>query len=172
MKTLTWKRTDWGARNFIFLIGQEIIGQLTFNNSWNLNAVYSDTETKLHFSQKKFWGKEVLITKDGKPSGAIEFKLFGVQVLKLPTGERFTLSSNFWGRDVNWKNEKGEAVITYHQSAITAAGKGLINLNESLKLETENLLISSGLFIRQVMLKRVILLLVIIIPALASSRRY
>lgn len=171
MKTLNWRHTDWSARNFIFSIGQEIIGQLTFNSSWNFNAVYTDKETKLKFAQKSFWDRDVLITTDGKAIGEIDFRLFGTQTLKLETGERFTLSSNFWGQEVNWKNEKGETIIKYQQATMSSMGKGLISLKDSLTFETEKLLISSGLFARQAMHKRIVLMIVIMIPVLAASRR-
>jgi hypothetical protein len=172
MKTLNWRHTDWNARNFIFSIGQEIIGQLTFNSSWNFNAVYTDKETKLKFSQKSFWDRDVLITKDGKLIGEIKNDFFlGTQTLKLPTGETFILSSNVWGRNVNWKNEKGETIVKYQQATMSSMGKGLISLNDSLTIETEKLLVSSGLFARQLLHKRVVLIVVIMIPILAASRR-
>ena len=170
METLHWRHTDWFAKNFIFTIGQEIIGQLTFNSSWNFNAVYNDNETKLTFAQKSVWTKDVRITKDGKAIGEIEFKLFGIQTLKLVSGERFTLSSNFWGRDVHWKNDTGEPIVKYQQATMSSMGKGLISLKDSLTTETQKVLISSGLFIRQLMHKRIALFIVIMIPILASSR--
>lgn len=171
MKTINWRHTDWNARNFIFSIGQEIIGQLTFRSSWNFNAVYTDKETKLRFARKSFWDKNVFITKDEKTIGEIDFGFFGNQTLKLVTGERFTLSSNFWEQEVNWKTEKGETIIKYQQATMSSMGKGLISLKDSLTIETEKLLISSGLFARQLRHKRVVLIVVIMIPILAASRR-
>jgi hypothetical protein len=47
IKTLDLKRTDWNARNFIISIGQELIGQLSFNSIWNLDAIYTDKHTQL-----------------------------------------------------------------------------------------------------------------------------
>jgi hypothetical protein len=171
MKTLNWRHTDWNARNFIFSIGHEIIGQLTFHSSWSFNAVYTDKESKLKFSQKSFWDRNVLITKDEKIIGEIDSGLFGSQTLKLMTGERFILSSNFWGRDVNWKTEKGETIIKYQQATMSSMGKGLISLTDSLTIETEKLLISSGLFVRQLIIKRVSLTVAIVIPLLVATRR-
>lgn len=81
MKTLNWRHTDWFAKNFIFTMEQQIIGKLTFNSSWDFNALYTDTETKLKFTQKSFWNRDVLITKDGKPIGEILIGLFGQQSL-------------------------------------------------------------------------------------------
>src|SRR6478752_5694806 len=111
MKTLNWRHTDWNARNFIFSVGQEIIGQLTFHSYWNFNAVYTDKETKLKYTQKSFWDRNVLITKDEKPVGEIDFSFFGNQSLKLVTGERFILSVNAWGRNVHWRTEAGKTII-------------------------------------------------------------
>ena len=83
MKTLNWRHTDWNARNFIFSIGQEIVGQLTFSSYWNFNAVYTDKDTNLKFSQKSFWERDAIISKDGETVGEINFGLFATQTLKL-----------------------------------------------------------------------------------------
>ncbi len=171
MRTLNWRHTDWSARKFIFSIEQEIIGQLTFYSSWNCNAVYTDKETKLKFIQKSFWDGDVSVTQDDKLIGEIDSGLFGKQTLRLVTGEKFILSSNFWGRDVNWKTEKGETVIEFEQATMMSMGKGLISLKDSLTIETQKILISSGLFIRQLILKRVLLTVAIVVPVLAVSRR-
>jgi hypothetical protein len=168
MKTLNWKRTDWNARNFILLVGQEIIGHLTFNNFWDFNAEYIEKETKLKFLKKSFWDRDVLITKDGKVVGEIDFGLFRPTSLKLTTGERFTLSSDFWEQEVYWKNEQGETIIKYQQATMSSMGKGTISLNDSLIVEIEKLLICSGIFARQIRRKRAAFI-VIIIPILAAS---
>jgi len=86
MRTLNWKHTDWNARNFIFSVGKEIIGQLTFYSSWNFNAVYTDKETKLRFAQNGFWDRNVLITKDGQKIGEIKSGFFIHPTLILTTG--------------------------------------------------------------------------------------
>jgi hypothetical protein len=171
MKTLNWRHTDWNARNFIFSLGQEIIGQLTFNSYWNSNAVYTDKETKLKFAQKSFWDRDVLITKDGKVVGEIDFGLFGTQTLKLAKGERFTLSTSFWEQEVYWKNEQGETIIKFHQATMSSMGKGMISLSDSLTIEMEKLFIGGGIFARQLRRKRAALIVVIMIPILAASRR-
>ena len=170
MKTLHWKHTDWFGKNFIFTIGQEIIGQLTFNNSWNVNAVYTDSDTKLTFTQKGFWDRDVLITHNGKTVGEIHNALFGRQILKLATGEKFTLSTSFWEQEVYWKNDNDETLVKYQQATMSSMGKGLITLNDTLTLEIQKLLMSSGLFARRLMHKRVALVVVIMIPVIAASR--
>jgi len=169
MKTLNWRRANWLARNFILSIGQETIGQLTFNNSWNFNAVYTDKETNLKFARKSFWDSDVLITKDEKAIGEINFGLWGTQTLKLATGEKFTLSSNFWGQVVTWKNENGETIVKYQQATMSSMGKGLISLMDSLAIEKEKLLVSSGLFARQLMHRRIAVLMAAMIPIMASA---
>ncbi len=171
MKTLNWRHTDWNARNFIFSIGQEIIGQLTFNSFWNFNAVYTDNDTNLKFSQKSFWDMDAIISKDGETVGEINFGLFATQTLKLVTGERFTLSTSFWEQEAYWKTENGETIVKYQQATMSSMGKGLISLNDSLTIDKEKLLISGGLFARQVRHKRIVLFIVIMIPILAASRR-
>jgi hypothetical protein len=171
MKTLNWRHTDWNARNFIFSIGQEIIGQLTFNSYWNFNAVYTDKDTNLKFSQKNFLDRDATISKDGETIGEINFGLFATQTLKLVTGERFTLSTSFWEQEAYWKTENGETIIKYQQATMSSMGKGLISLNDSLTIDKEKLLISGGLFARQVRHKRIVLFIAIMIPILAASRR-
>lgn len=171
MKTLNWRRTDWTARKFIFSIGQEILGELTFYSNWNLNAVYTDKEAKLKFAQKSFWNRNVLITKDEKQVGEIDFRVFRNQTLKLVTGERFILSTNVWGRNVNWQTETGETIVKYEYAPMSSMGKGLIILKDSLTIETEKLLISSGLFIKQLLVKQVALTVVIFVPIVAASNR-
>ena len=171
MKTLNWRHTDWNARNFIFSIGQEIIGQLTFSSYWNFNAVYTDNDTNLKFSQKSFWDRDAIISKDGENVGEINFGLFATQTLKLVTGERFTLSTSFWEQEAYWKTENGETIIKYQQATMSSMGKGLISLNDSLTIDKEKLLISGGLFARQLRHKRIVLFIAIMIPILAASRR-
>jgi len=149
MKTLTWKHTDWNARNFIFSIGQEIFGQLTFNSFWNFDAVYTDKETNLKFSHNIFWDRDVTITKDGERVGEIRFGLFATQTLKLATGASYTLSTSFWEQEAYWKTEKGETIVTFQQATMSSMGKGLISIKGSLVMDTEKLLLSSGLFARQ-----------------------
>jgi len=169
MKTLNWRHTDWSAKNFIFSIGQEIVGKLTFNSSWNFNAVYSDEDTNLKFTQKGFWNRDVQITKDGEAVGEIKFRLFGNQTLKLTTGEQFTLSSNAWGRNVTWKTQEGKTIIEYKQATMSSMGKGVVSFADSLTNETEKLLISSGLFVRQLIRKRVAITMAIAIPIIAAA---
>ena len=171
MKTLNWRHTDWFAKNFIFTMERQIIGQLTFNSSWNFNALYTDKEIKLKFVQKSFWDRNVLITKDGKTIGEIHLGLFGEQTLKLVTGERFILSTSFWEQEVYWKTEKGETIIKYQQATMSSMGKGLISSEDSLTIETEKLLISSGVFVRQLTRKRRAMTVAILIPIIAAASR-
>lgn len=171
MKTLNWRHTDWNARTFIFSIGQEIIGQLAFSSYWNFNAVYTDKDTNLKFSQKSFWDRDAIISRDGETVGEINFGLFATQTLKLVTGERFTLSTSFWEQEAYWKTENGATIIKYQQATMSSMGKGLITLNDSLTIDKEKLLISGGLFARQVRHKRIVLFIAIMIPILAASRR-
>ena len=171
MRTLNWRHTDWNARNFIFSVGQEIIGHLTFYSSWNFNALYTAKETKLRFAQNGFWDRKITITTDGQKIGHIKSGFFIHPTLILITGEKFILSSNVWGRNVNWKTENGETIIKYEQATMSSMGKGLINSKDSLTLETERLLISSGLYIRQYLHKRAAVIVAIAFPIIAASNR-
>lgn len=170
MKTLNWRHTDWNARNFIFSIGQQVIGQLSFNSYWNYNASYTDQETKLQFSQKSFWDQDVLITREGKKVGEIIFGFFGNQTLKLVTGEKYFLSTSLWEQEAYWKTEKGDTVIKYQQATMSSMGKGLISLSDALSIEKEKLLITSGLFARQLRHKRSVVIIAAMVPILAATR--
>ena len=171
MKTLDWKLTDWTARKFIFSIGQEITGQLTFNGTWNFNAVYTDKETHLKFEQKNFWDRNILVTKDGKKVGEICSELLGSQTLKLLTGEKFVISTSFWEQEVYWKAEKGDTIITYRQATMSSLEKGVISLAETLNIETEKLLVCSGLFARQIRRKRIAGTVAMMIPIVGAASR-
>src|SRR6187402_2923056 len=156
MQTLQWRHTDWTARKFVFQLGSDIIGQLTFNNYWNLNAVYTDAETRIKFSEKSFFDDSVVVTQNEKVIGTLSCG-FMRQSLTLTGGERYDLVSNFWGRDVKWKNQHGEELIKYYQATLSTMGRGTINTNGTLSRETEILMISGGLFIKQMMLKRMLM---------------
>ncbi|HZF65625.1 MAG TPA: hypothetical protein VEZ55_14120 [Chitinophagaceae bacterium] len=172
MKTLNWKRTDWKARNFIFSVGEELIGQLTFNSTWNFKAVYTDEQTQLKFVQNSFWNRDVLITKDGKAIAKIHSGIFGEQTLKLVTGVKYFISTSLWEQEVYWKTEKGETIIKYQQATMSSMENGLISLEESMTSEMEKLLISSGLFVRQMRRKRITRTLVIMLPILAAASKF
>lgn len=170
MKTLNWRHTDWNARRFVFSIGQEIIGQLTFNSPWNFNATYTDHETNLRFAQKGYWNKDTIVTRNGEVIGEISFGMFAIQTLTLRTGQRFTLSTSFFEQEAYWKAEDGTTVITYQQATLSSMGKGLISTHDSLPEEMKTLLISSGLFARQAWRKRIITAALMIMPVLLASR--
>jgi hypothetical protein len=171
MRTVNWRHTDWGARNFVFSVGETIIGHLSFYSSWNFNAVFTDQNVRIKFSQKNFWNRDVMISQAEQKIGEVTFSLFGNQLLTLETGERFTLSTNVWGRNVTWKNQHGEVIVQYRQATMSSMGKGVINLVDSLPGETEKLLMSCGLFVRQLILKRVALVVAMFIPIIAASNR-
>jgi hypothetical protein len=96
----------------------------------------------------------------------------GEQILKLVTGERFIISTCFWEQEVYWKTEKGETIIKYQQAKMSSMEKGLISLKGSLTTETERLLISSGLLVRQSAHKRIAVKMAIIIPLLQLQADY
>ncbi|MDZ4716798.1 MAG: hypothetical protein SH819_15135 [Cytophagales bacterium] len=171
MKTFTWKHTGWSAKHYIFSMGEQIIGQLTFLNSWNSNALYTDNETEFKFAQKSFWDRDVLITKDEKTIGEIHSGLFGEKKLTLATGETYFLSTSFWEQEVYWKTEKGETIIRYKQAAMSSLAKGSISLTDTLPRQTEKLLISGGIFIRKMTRKRIALTVAVGIPILAAASR-
>jgi hypothetical protein len=171
MKTLTWQHTDWFEKHFIFKMEQQVIGQLIIDSSWNINAEYTDKETKLIFAQKSFWNRDVLITREGKMIGEIHIGLFGEQTLYVVTGEKFFLSTSLWEQEAYWKTEKGETVIKFQQMFMSSVGKGMINSQNTLTIEMEKLLISSGVFIRQLKRKQTAAIVAVMIPIIASASR-
>lgn len=169
MKTINWRHTDWFARRFVLTMGAEIIGRLTFYSAWHFNALYTEEETELKFAQKSFWDRDIAITKDGKTVAEIRSSFFGEHTLKLNTGEKYILSTSFWEQEVYWKTERGETVVKYQQATMSSTGKGLISLSDSLPVETTKLLVSSGLFARQVAHKRRAVTIAILVPILAAA---
>jgi|GEM_PF-1933254 len=174
MKTLNWRHTDWNARNFIFFIGQEIIGQLNFNSLWNFNGFYTDKESKIQFKEYGgyFWKRAVSIIENDKIIGEITYNFFLEPKLKLVAGDTYLLTSNFWGRDVKWINAQNEIVMKYDQATMSSMGKGTITYKDSLSTETEKLLMTAGIYVRQLILKRASLLIVIMIPILTTASRH
>ncbi len=155
MKTIHWNNLDWSTRHFIFTLEEKPIGQLDFSSFWNLDAVYSDPETVLHFTHKGFWNRKIIITKGEEIIAEVQRGAFTPLTLHLASGEQFTLHTNVWGRDVQWKNEKGESIIQYKQATLgTMMAKGSVVFKASLPPETAKILMSSGLYIRQCVRKR------------------
>lgn len=171
MKILNWSSTGWFAKNFVFKFEQQILGELTFNNSWLYNGEYSDQETKLKFFQNSFWDRNIVVIKDAVRIGEIHIGLFGEQTLKLLTGEKFYLSTSFWEQEVYWKTERGETIVKYQQELMSSLEKGLISAEDSLTLEMEKLLISSGIFVRQMIRQRIARVVVIFIPIIAAGSK-
>ncbi|MCP2042121.1 hypothetical protein [Pontibacter sp. HSC-36F09] len=172
MKTLNWRHTGWFAKDFIFTMEQQIIGNLTIDSSWNFKALYTDEETKLNFAQKSFWDRNVSITRDGEVIGEIHSGLFGEKTLRLVSGEKFTISTSLWEQEVYWKTEEGNTVVQYWQATMSSMGKGSISLEKSLPVEMEKLLISSGLFIRQMTRWRRARKMAVIILVIASGSQF
>jgi hypothetical protein len=171
MNTLNWRGTSWTARNFIFSIGDETIGQLTFGDHWSFNAAYTDKQTHLKFTQKSFWDRDVVVTSEGNTIGEIHSGPFSQQTLRLGNGERFSLSTSFWEQEAYWKTDKGETVVKYQQATMSSMGKGLITLEGNLGTEREILLVCSGLFARQMARKRIRRTAAIMIPMIAAASR-
>lgn len=169
IKTLNWNSTGWTARKYIFSIGQEICGQLTIKPTWNFEAIYTDKETSFQFAQKHFWNRDIVITKNKQSIGIISSGFFGGQTLTLTTGEKFFISTSLWEQAVYWKSGKGEIVAYYKQAVMSSMKKGVFTLTDSQPLETEKLLFSSGLFIRQMAHKRKTLMTAILIPIFVAA---
>ena len=172
MRTLNWNNTGWFEKNFTFTKEQQVVGQLSFSNVWSFNATYSDEHTQLNFAQKSFWDRDVLVTKHGETIGEINNGVFGEKTLKLVTGERFFMSTSLWEQEVYWKTEKGETIIQYQQALMSSMKKGSISFKESLPIDTEALLISSGLFIRKMTRRRRMRTMIVMILAITAGNQF
>lgn len=87
------------------------------------------------------------------------------------TGEKFILSTSFWEQEVYWKTENGETIIKYQQATMSSMGKGSISSTDLLTIETEKLLISSGIFVRQLARKRRAMAVAVVILIIAAASR-
>jgi hypothetical protein len=164
MNTLQWRHTDWTAKSFVFSIGEKIIGQLTFAGSLTFSATYNSNKNKLKFSEKDFWGKEVSIEKDGNVVALFSHNIFGNQTLTLKNGDKFSLTSDFWGSNAKWQNLKGDTIVTYSAATMSTMGKGTIHISENMDEEIEEILFSGGLFIKQYIIRKFILISAILSP--------
>ena len=172
MKTVHWKRANWLATRFVFDLEQQAVGHLLFPSSWNFDAVYTDRDTQLRFAQRSFWTGDVSITQQGEPIGTIRFGVLGGQSLTLVTGERFRLSTGFWQQAASWQKENGETVIRYEQAALGSSGKGIVCSPDALPPALETLLLSSGVYVRQLNQKRTAVMVAIVMPLIAGANRH
>lgn len=172
MKTFTWQRLNWFATRFLVRMEQHPVGQLLFTSSWNWDAEYTEQDTTLRFVQPSAWSNEVLVTQDGQPVGGIRFRLFGEQTLQLASGEYFVLSTSPWQQEVYWKTPSGETLLTYQQATWSARSTGIISSPNALSAELERLLLSSGIYMRQLSQMRTALLILILLPLLSTANRH
>jgi len=154
----------------MFLMDQATIGELSFYGSWHFNAVYTDRETHLKFARKSFWDNDIRITQGGQIMGTLHKLFFGQQVLTLPSGERFTLSTSFWEQEVYWRNENGNTVIRYQQATMSSMGKGSISVQDTLPMDTQRVLMAGGLFARHLRRKKASLLVAFFFPMMIALR--
>lgn len=171
MKILNWRHTDWRANNFLVYLGKQIVGQLRFISSWNFNAIYTDSENKITFKEKGYFDTTTEISKeDGSLIGLMKAKAFGRPTIRLANSEHYELISNFWGRDVQWRDAKGEPVIKYAQATMNSMGKGSITTTVPLAAETEKILFASGLYNIQLFNRKAMYFVAIMIPLLVATR--
>jgi hypothetical protein len=171
MNTLQWRHTDWTGRNFIFWLNEKVIGELTFKSSWDLNAVYQSQQAQLKFIVTGFWKNRILIMRGNEKLGEIKNGFSGKQTLTLVNGKSYVLTSGFWGRSAQWSNLNGEILIKYTTASIRSMGKGTIIVSHNLAADEKELLVSTGLFARQMLLKMAVMVLIIMIPAMSAASR-
>jgi hypothetical protein len=171
MNTMQWRHTDWVGRNFIFWLNEKVVGQLTFKNSWNLNAIYRSEQNQLKFVVSGFWKTKVKVFKNDDLIGEIETHFYGKQTLKLSNGKSYSLTSGFWGRNTQWADSKGETLIKYTTAYLRSMGKGTITISDKLAPDEKDLLVSSGLFARQLFLKMAAVVVIVMASALSTTPR-
>jgi hypothetical protein len=124
MNTIHWQSKGWFSRDIALSVGISPLGKLTFKSAWNQNATYFSKSTRLSFVQEGFWKQYVRVVRDDSTLTKIEINPFSKSVLKLTTGEGFTLASNFWGSELKWTDTAGKPVVLYIDPMFSAYRKG------------------------------------------------
>ena len=88
------------------------------------------------------------------------------------TGERFQLSTGFWQQAASWQKENGKTVIRYEHAALGSRGKGIVCSPDALPPALETLLLSSGVYVRQLTQKRTAVMVAIVMPLIAGANRH
>lgn len=149
MRTINWRHTDWGARNFVLSMGEQVMGSLSIGTSWIFKGSYTDHSTNLKFAQRSFWDRDMVITNGNEKVGEISSSILGRHRLLTSAGRAYFLSTSLFEQEAYWKTESGQTLITYQQATMSSLGKGTIKMAESLSVEEQTLLIASGIFARK-----------------------
>jgi len=152
--TFDWIVRDWSAKTFLICFNRQTVGKLLFNDLWTFNASYVTDNETINFIETGYFREAIEIRKQNRLIGKIDYKVFGRKCLKLNSGQTFNLSTNFWGRNLKWINEKGENVIDLKQPTLKDLGRGTILSDKDLDKELNDLLISSGLYISNLTSKK------------------
>jgi len=165
MKTLNLKSTSWTARNFIFGLGQEIIGRLSFQSGFRYKASYEEKNLSYQFASPSFWGSSIDVLSSGKKIATLKQKWFK-DYITLATGETFTFRSSFGGRKQWWATAQGKEIVQFTSPTFNSLGRSTITIDDDLSTDTSTLLMSSGIVVRQLRVQRV-LLFVVLIPVIS-----
>ncbi len=153
--TFDWTVKDWSAKTFLISLNRQTVGTLLFNDLWTFNASYETDNATINFKETGYFKESIEIRKQDRPIGKIDYKVFGRKCLSLNSGQTFNLSTNFWGRNLKWINEKGENVLELKQPTLKDLGRGTILTDTDLDKELNDLLISSGLYISNLTSKKI-----------------
>jgi hypothetical protein len=149
MYTIRWKSKDWRGRKLLFTNSAGETGFLHFNNAWNLNAVFQMKKVELLFTEKGFWKKTVHIEANSVEIGQVENRHTTSKILRLNSGKMFELTTNFWGRNLRWKDLNGEIIASYIPGfSLVSMGKGEIQFNEELPEDMMLIMAGTGLFLK------------------------
>jgi hypothetical protein len=148
MNTLEWKSLHWSGKTLLINQNEVAVGRLTFNNSWYSNAEYNSRQRKTKFIQKNFLSQSVKVMLGEILVGEIKLSVFGNQVLTLKSGEEYRLCSDFLGRSIRWIDSSGQLLIKYNQPTMTSFTRGTIETITELPDDQKDILLSSGLFIK------------------------
>jgi hypothetical protein len=168
--TLDWIMKDWSAKTFLIGFNRQTIGELKFNDFWTFNAKYETSASVINFIETGLVKNYIEIKNQDNVIGQIDYQIFGTKKLELSDGQTFYLSTNFWGRNLKWLNDKGDILLELKQPTFKDLGRGEFLINEDIDKGVKDLLISSGLYISNLTSKKMARYVVIMLPIIGGLR--
>jgi len=168
--TFDWTLKDLTARNFLIAFNKEPVGQLSFNDMWTFNASYETGSSAIRFVETGFFRQRVSVKSQQREIGKLDLNVFGTTTLQLEGGKIFTLTTNFFGRNMKWKNDQGDIVVELNQPTLRDLGRGTILTDAKLDKEVTDLLSASGLYISNLTSKRIARFIPILLILLGGLR--
>ncbi|MBX2946189.1 MAG: hypothetical protein KF725_10170 [Cyclobacteriaceae bacterium] len=145
METITWKNADLSGLVWELEANGNVYGKLKFFGGVGFGANFSTGKKQFQFKKIGFWGKKILITKNGSYVGDIISNPLGHTYVKLDSGKTFKVTSNLLGKNLRCIDLKGKSVVHYKVATLTSMRKGQIEIADSLTHDEKEILLSIGL---------------------------